>query len=110
MQVIAQGHVHVKQNEDARKITTAARDLLKVISIFNGHFKAIGMHTERLFKSFNKGAKTLEVKVKPKLEKLSDMGIELEKGKEVDPGIKMIEDGPINIFEDEDIELSENSE
>ena len=42
--------------------------------------------------------------------KLSDMGIELEKGKEVDPGIKMIEDGPINIFEDEDVELSENSE
>ena len=68
------------------------------------------MHTERLFKSFNKGAKTLEVKVKPKLEKLSDMGIDLEKGKEVDPGIKMIEDGPINIFEDENIELSENSE
>ena len=108
MQVIAQGHVHVKQNEDARKITTAARELLKVISIFNGHFKSIGMHTQRLFESFNKGAKTLEVKVKPKLEKLSDMGIELEKGKEVDPGIKMIEDGPIDIVEDEDIELSDD--
>ena len=101
MQVIAQGHVHVKQNEDARKITTAARDLLKVVSVFNGHFKSIGMHTERLFKSFNSAAKTLEVKVKPKLEKLSDMGVELEKGKDVDPGIKMIEDGPIDIFEEE---------
>jgi len=59
------------------------------------------MHTERLFKSFNSAAKTLEVKVKPKLEKLSDMGVELEKGKDVDPGIKMIEDGPIDIFEEE---------
>ena len=101
MQVIFQGHTNINLNENAQKVILAAKELLNVIANFGKSFKMIGYHGEKLVKFQRDAAKNFENKLKPKLEKIEELGAKLDKGKQIDPGIKMIEELPYAI-EDED--------
>jgi len=109
LQVISQAHVHIKQGEDSKKIVMLAKELLKVVNIFNGHFKSLGYHAKKLFESFNKATGTYETKVLKKIDQISNMGIELEKGKKIKP-VEMLEDGPRDVNIETDGPLEEISE
>ena len=101
MQVIFQGHTNINLNENAQKVRLAAKELLNVIANFGESFRMIGYHGEKLVKFQRDAAKNFENKLKPKLEKIEELGVKLDKGKQIDPGIKMIEELPYAI-EDED--------
>ena len=112
LRVISQAHVQIKQGEDSKKIVMLAKELLKVVNIFNTHFEKIGYHANKLFKSFNAATGTYETKVLKKIDQISGMGAELEKGKKIEP-VEMLEDGPrdVNIETDELLEeISEEKE
>ena len=64
----------------------------------------IGYHGERLVKFQRDAAKNFENKLKPKLEKIEELGVKLDKGKQIDPGIKMIEELPYAIENEDNIE------
>lgn len=99
MQVVYQGHTNMNLNENAQNIILAAKELLNVASTFAKDFKNIGYHGEKLVDFQRKAAKNFENQLKPKLEKIEQLGASLEKGKKIDPGIKMIEELPYNLEE-----------
>lgn len=99
MQIIYQGHTNINLNKNAEQVILVAKEILKNATIFNEKFKKIGYHGEKLVEFQKAAAKSLLNQLIPKLESLQEMGASMEKGRQIDPGIKMIDDAPYTIDE-----------
>ena len=100
MQVVYQGHTNINLNKNAEQVILVAKEILKQATIFNEKFKKIGYHGEKLVEFQKAAAKSLLNQLIPKLESLEEMGASMDKGRKIDPGIKMIDDAPYTIDED----------
>ena len=97
MHLVKQGHTHLELNENAQQLVDIAKKLLNQSSIFNEKFKEIGYHAGKLVDAQRSAGKNLHNHMIPGLQKMEGMGASLPKGKELDPGIKLVEETPYEV-------------
>jgi len=94
MRLVMQGHTRLDLNENAKKLVTVAKALINESATFNEKFRKMGYHAEELVKAQRSASKNLNNKMIPGMEEMIGMGATLEKGKKLDPGIKLVEEVP----------------
>ena len=99
MNLIVQGHTRVDLNENAQKLIAVAKALINESATFNEKFRKMTYHAEELVKHQRSASKNLTNKMIPGLEEMIGMGATLEKGKKLNPGIKLVEEVPHQIDE-----------